>query len=794
MRETTRILVFSIIILFLSQSFMVVLVADSFEETHLSATMTSYALPQKDFNRKIEAGFKFGKSLENMLGIQGLIQDYARKYTDLKNIQIYSADETLLYSLTPPVKNSNSVLAKQGKSIKVPDPVTQVKETGDSYIIIQPLFGKAQTWVGTTAESLKGYTAFSFKKHEISGGIVNFWKQRAIIGLVILMGASLVMVALLYRLDTATKAQKRRTVFIRVLGVIILGQTAFAAINAYLYHQDHVQGVREKVGAQLNLLGTDLQKVLSKGLSLERITGMDQFLKELLEINPEVGSLAVVDQDENILAAASEDNQDLPAPLNFQDEQDRLIVSHPLRGKETGPPDGFIKARLDRAALMDIIWKLVLDSVTVALIASLFIIEQIYFFMSRIGRSQTSDPSVQTEEEQLDRLMLARFAAFAFLFAFALPISFVPLQMKELYTPILGLPKDVVLGLPISLEMLCALAASLAAGSISDKKDWRTPFAAGILLTASGLIFCALAATGVQFILARGLCGLGYGLSWMALQSFLFSYSTPTTRARGSSHFVAGIFSGHICGTALGAIIADRAGYSPVFITGFFITLLSLAFFFIFMRRLKGGTSGPASAGLRPGAVIRYLMDRNAAALMFFCVIPFSICQVGLLFFATPLYLNQLGIAQSDIGRVLMIYGLSVVYLAPQISRMVDRYEYKKKFIAAGGLVGGLGLSLLFFDQGIMTIIAAIFLLGLGSSIGTSAQTAFALKLRATNTLGQGKAMAIQRAADKLGQMLGPLALGGVMSAVSIAQGLMLLGMAYMLLSLIFFILAREAG
>jgi len=187
-----------------------------------------------------------------------------------------------------------------------------------------------------------------------------------------------------------------------------------------------------------------------------------------------------------------------------------------------------------------------------------------------------------------------------------------------------------------------------------------------------------------------------------------------------------------------------------------------------------------------------YLLNRNVFLLIFCCVIPFSICQVGLLFFATPLYLDQLGVKQSDIGRVLMIYGLSVVYLAPQISKLVDRHERKAPFIVAGGLLGGLGLSLLYLFQGFPAIIAAVFLLGLASSIGGSAQTAFALKLRPTQNLGAGKAMAIQRGADKLGQMLGPLALGALMSGVSISQGLVVLGVAYMGLSLLFLLLARE--
>jgi len=52
--------------------------------------------------------------------------------------------------------------------------------------------------------------------------------------------------------------------------------------------------------------------------------------------------------------------------------------------------------------------------------------------------------------------------------------------------------------------------------------------------------------------------------------------------------------------------------------------------------------------------------------------------------------------------------------------------------------------------------------------------------------------MAIQRAMDKLGQMLGPILLGLLMSGVSIAQGLVVLGLGYMILSGLFLLLARE--
>jgi len=795
MRQTWKIILISLLILLVSQVFMAVLASNAFEKIHVASELSRYAVAQKDFKRKVEAALRFGKPLDNLLGMDMLIAEYARKYDDIQNITVHSADLEVFYSLHP-VEGGGAPFEERGKRVEVPDLLMEVVESDEAYLISMPLFGPGETWMGTTAPASAwvGSVVFSFDKQHIRTGVRVFWEKRLALGAVIAGFASLLLFVLLFRISGPEVALLRKRIFVRVLGVTILAQIVFAGTNAFLFHQDHVLVLRDRVHAQLDLLRSEVERVLARGVDLERVSRMDEFLAELLDVNPEIVSLSMHDEIGEVRAQALKHGTDM-IPNDRQLLDSGFAVTLPLRVPDQSAPLGVLRAELDGKVLGAMIRKLLLDALTVALIASLFIVEQIYFLVSFIGRRRSPPLSGASDQETLDILMLARFGAFAFLFAFALPVSFVPLQMRELYTPLLDLPRNVVLGLPVSLEMLCALLSSLAAGTLADRRGWRTPFLAGIMVTAGGLFFCAQATTGGQFILARGVCGLGYGLSWMALQTFLFAHSTATTRARGSSHFVAGIFSGHICGTALGAMLAERMGYAPVFLLGMVLALGSLLFFFLFMRSTMDRPARDTPTTIvRPRAVASYLADRNTFALIFCCVIPFSICQVGLLFFATPLYLDQLGVGQADIGRVLMIYGLSVVYLAPQLSKIVDRQERKKPFIVAGGLVGGLGLSLLFVYQGFWAVIGAIFLLGVASSIGSSAQTAFALKLRATQELGTGKAMAIQRAADKLGQMLGPLALGALMSGVSISQGLVYLGLGYMALSLLFLVAARESG
>ncbi|TWI68912.1 putative MFS family arabinose efflux permease [Desulfobotulus alkaliphilus] len=795
MRKNQSIIILSIIILFFSLSFMVVLVSNSFEKIFVSSELAGYAVPQKDFKRKIEAALRFGKSLDNLIGIEKEMAGYAAMYHTLSNIEIYDLHHNQIYSISPLSESHPASTKIQGKRIESPDPSMQILETSDAYLIILPLNGPAETWTGTAATtgSMAGNLVFSFHKHEIKAEVRDFWGKRMILGAIIATLAGGFLFILLARIPELNGKDLHKIIFFRVLTVIVLTQAAFAGISVYQFHRDHVQLNKEKIQAQLHLLKSTMERILASGIALDRISRMDDYLMEVIETNPEIDSLKILDNAGNIQAYASKHVlQDISSQENGKLQED-LWVTVPLIRTSDNSVLGEIRAVLDKSSMRKLIRKLLLDSLTIALIASLLIVEQIYFMISHIRRKKRNPSKPHTDQDVLDNLMLARFAAFLFLLAFAMPVSFVPLQMLELYTPIPGLPKNIILGLPISLEMLCALGASLLAGAMADRLDWRTPFVCGILMTSTGLFFSAMADNGITFILARGVCGLGYGLSWMALQSFLFTNCSPTTRARGSSHFVAGIFSGHICGTALGAILAERTGYPPVFLVGMLVALASLVFFLVFMRNFKGqATPLPSEVAVSGTSLLSFISDRNVFALIFFCIIPFSICQVGLLFFATPLYLNGLGMSQSDIGRVLMIYGLSVVYLAPQISKIVDSRENKKPFIVAGGLLGGLGLSLLYIHQGFLVIVIAIFLLGLASSIGSSAQTAFALKLKSTEEFGMGKAMAIQRAADKLGQMLGPLALGALMSGVSISQGLVVLGFGYMLLSILFLFMAKE--
>ena len=139
-----------------------------------------------------------------------------------------------------------------------------------------------------------------------------------------------------------------------------------------------------------------------------------------------------------------------------------------------------------------------------------------------------------------------------------------------------------------------------------------------------------------------------------------------------------------------------------------------------------------------------------------------------------------------------MVYGLSVIFLAPLLSRLVDKSHRKALFIAMGGGVGSLGMISLFFISGTAAVLFAVFALGLSSCLAGSAQPALALRLKSVHRAGTGRSMAIQRAADKLGQMAGPIFLGMLVASLGIEQSVVVAGLTFLGCTLLFVLLVRE--
>lgn len=393
-----------------------------------------------------------------------------------------------------------------------------------------------------------------------------------------------------------------------------------------------------------------------------------------------------------------------------------------------------------------------------------------------------------------------RPAIFLFLFGVDLSAAFVPLHMKNLYQPLLDLPKDVVLGLPISSMFLCVSFTIIAAGIWLDRRGWHEPFLVGLALTASAMFYAWLAPNGLHFIIAMGLIGLGYGLALMASQGFVIVHSDEKSKARSLAYLIAGMYAGSICGTAVGAMLAEQTGYGPVFLLSAVTLLLTLGYTLSAMHDaikqsrpyVHIAKGAQATTAVTAKHYRDFLLDRYVLGLIFLSSLPSAIAVIGLLNYFGPVYLDRLGVSQSIIGSVLILYSICMVYLGPLVSRYIDASDNKRLFVFIGCALGGSAFLSFYFFTGLTATIIAVLLLGVSSCFVLASQTTYALTLDVTRQLGYGRAIGIFRASSRIGQMLGPILFGWLMVVTDINQGLTYFGVAYLTTAVFFLLLTSE--
>ncbi len=790
-----KLLLGSLIILVAAQAFNGGLSLSSLEKLYSGTLISSFSVVGNDFITKLQAAVRFGKALDNFYGLDKVLEDAKKDLPELDNIIVAMPDGAVVQSLRPGFEDRNLAeilqvdLRKTLAKSRDANGYQVLRTTGQRHIFFS-LEGKDRDFAGIVI--------CSFSEALIRERIKNALLANAEVLAQTTCASAVVLALGLWLLPISGSRAARARLYALLILAVGSAQVYYAVSNVTMFREQYIVMARDKAEALSELVGRDIEFLLNKGVRIDKLRKIEERFGTIIQATPEISYLEVLTPDFAVMNKADRIGPvtlagTTVADLPFDGFYDVLL---PLsRDREEGGriTEGFIHARLDRPTIQAKVNEIFLDSLTVTLISVLFVVELLIFLMLFVKKAVVREETLVAESDPSSTYMLGRPAAFSMVFMWAIPASFLPLFMEAIYEPMFGLPKDIVLGLPISLEMFAALVAALVSGVLADRRGWHVPFLAGVVLCAAGAFGSWLATSGIQFVLSRGLTGLGYGLAWMAIQSYIFRFTTPLTRAQGISNLVAGIVSGQICGTAVGAMLAERIGYSQAFLISAVLVVLPLAFTLSFMRHFMRRPEPLALADRFKIADLRDLLcNRNYASILILSLVPFALCQVGLLMYAAPIYLHQIGSSQSNIGRVLMIYGLSVIYIAPWISKYVDRTDRKKLFIVLGGLVGGGGLMSLYFHSGQMAVMLAVFLMGVSGSLVGSAQSAFALKLGIIQRVGVGKAMSVQRAADKLGQMLGPLVLGAIIATVGIGNGVAMVGLLFFLTTFLFLFVARE--
>lgn len=563
---------------------------------------------------------------------------------------------------------------------------------------------------------------------------------------------------------------------------LLLGQCLFLALLYQPltgFYQTEAQNAGDLIGRQM---AWDMERLTGMGLAVEDIPSMESWLIQR-QRNVPTRAMAVFDARGTLHTAASPERKLAPGEWQQIPRENTTSVDilHPVTGKR----EGRVSVALDEAALTANLRSVLLDDLTLTVAAALFLSELVFLLMPRSrGRTDMAAPAD-----------LMRPAVFLCLFATEMACSYVAIRIGELGLDLFGLPPDVVSGLPVSCELFMAGAAMFLGGFWSQRSGWRPMLFAGILLACAGSLFSGLSASPLPFIVSRGLAGLGYGFINLAAQVFVIAHSSSGRRAHDLAFMFAGLYAGTLCGSTTGGLLADRLGYAAVFPASALMLLLTAVLLWRLLPREPWQIGQDTiSRKLTRGSVTAFLTDRRMGALLLFFIIPNALVTVCLFQFFVPLSLSQSGTSPATIGRVFMLYCLIVMFAGPACGVITDRTKHGEWILFVSMLLASAGALTLLLPGGLTAALGCVALLALSMSIAANAQGTYALSLPAAQRFGRARTMGFYNVAMRIGQVLGPLSLGVMITLWNVRIGLAVLAGAAALSAVLFLLLCRKPG
>jgi MFS family permease len=301
------------------------------------------------------------------------------------------------------------------------------------------------------------------------------------------------------------------------------------------------------------------------------------------------------------------------------------------------------------------------------------------------------------------------------------------------------------------------LILAVQAGRLSDRFGVRMPIVCGTLAMAAGLALPLIGAHLALLFLCAALAGLGHVFFHVSMHSLVGALGDGAERTRNFATFSLGISIAAFIGPSLAGFAIELAGFRAAFAVLAIVAALPAVYLLIVpgaarVARLSEEPAQSAFDLLAIPALRRTLIMSGV-----------TLTGIELFSFYLPIYGRSIGLSASVIGAVLSSYALAGFLVRSVMHRLAQRYT------ELGVLTGSLFVAAVtyFIVPGLSSgwpLAAAAFALGL--ALGSAQPLTIILTYNHAPSGRSGEALGLRIMANKLTQIVVPLAFGGVGAAL----------------------------
>ena len=635
--------------------------------------------------------------------------------------------------------------------------------------------------------------------------VVDATVQSAFKPLLVVAGFLSVAFALFVSVAEAPVGRGRTPWLQIVYAFTFLGMALLVIVTLINLYQD---GATSRVKALADSLGQRLSIIMMINVNIDQIDGLDAIFDDYRRLYPDISAAGLIVNNK----VHSHTDGDAVGREWVEDSADykyEVDLSRPEIGRNV---------RVAVALPADIVVNRVLRSVKnfAALFVASGFLAGLFLQLAGSVQQQTSNAgsdepegTPETEASEADRsqrdsalLDLVKPVFFVAVFLEHLNYAFLPQFMHGVVAES-GLSSGYA-SAPFTAYYLCFALALIPAGHYAQNWSARPLMYGGLILAAIGVFAMALPTDFYIVTAARAISGIGQGMLFIGVQSYILAIASPGGKTRGAAIIVFGFQGGMISGMAIGSLLVTYMGPLGVFTLGGMIAT-GMALYAITVlpstapqRMVESGIGSTLrQLGRDVGQVLRSM---HFLQTMFFIGIPAKAVLTGIIIFALPLLLAQKNYAQEDIGQIIMVYAAGVVLASSWVSRLVDRTGKTDTILFWGAVISGIGLmaiGLIDWD-GIndhenggllvtLVLIVGVATVGIAHGFINAPVVTHVSDSELATKIGPTSVTATYRFLERIGHVAGPMIVGQMfLYWGQSALNLMWIGVAIALLGILF--------
>lgn len=532
-------------------------------------------------------------------------------------------------------------------------------------------------------------------------------------------------------------------------------------------------GIQDKAKALSVSIGKRLEAALDLEIPLSAFSGIDQTFNDYKELNPEIHAVSLTDNNKILIHNdASRVGTDWDHHPNLVEYNTPLGVN-----PEMTPTPYQVSVSIPRSFVYWKLWRGIKNFLTlfVAIAFLSFLFHTLAVTLGTRNRHTPGQGLVWEKTSPETKLALIKTLYFFMVFCEGLFSSFLPQYFQQIATQN-GMPANAASWLFTAYFAAFALIL-IPAGGYADKHGIKGMMVLGVFLSSLSILLMVWVGELRSLLSLRALAGMGQGMLFIGVQSFILRVSGEGRITRGISIIVFGYNSGMISGTAIGALLVTYLGSGRVFSLGALIGLLLLGFLVFFIPEPVRKTSGPTASKpsrwpRRWGVLFRDLAFLKTIVLV---GITTKATLTGIVIYALPLVMDRLGYPRDDIGQILIFYGGGVLISNLFIPRLADRVGKIRQILFWGIMGSGLGVTLMGFVESesagfamfpyltTIVLILGVLLLGLSHGLIHAPIVTQIAQTPSAHGLGKETTTSIYRFWERSGHALGPFLIGQIL-------------------------------